>query len=180
MVTTKHFTATDLWNLGSAAEDYELIEGELIEVVPPRHGHGKLQLKIGSLLLRFVESRGLGEVVTEAGYIFARDPDTVLGPDVSFVSNDRLATESEPWSELPPDLAIEVVSPGNTRAEIDRKVRIYLDSGVQLVWIVRPDARTITVHLPGSPPQTLTDRDTLTGGDVLPGFTVQVAEVFGK
>jgi Uma2 family endonuclease len=180
MVTTRLYAIEDLWELSSGDTNYELIEGELFEVSPVKRGHGIAQLTIGSRILSFVKVHKLGIVGTEVGFIFQRKPDTVLAPDVAFVSAERLGPEGKYWSDVPPDLAVEIVSRSNTRAEIDRKVRIYLASGVRAVWVVRPAARAITIHRPGTPAQTLTENDTLDGGEILPGFALPLSDLFGQ
>ena len=180
MVTTKYLTAQDLWDLGSDFENYELIEGELVEVTPPNFEHGELQGNVLELLRAFVRPRALGKVVTESGFVFSRDPDTVLGPDVSFVSRDRLPHNSRRFAEIPPDLVVEIVSPSDSRAKIDRRVRIFLESGVLTVWIVYPDRHQIAVHQPGSATQTFSEGDILDGGDVLPGLSLAVADIFAE
>ncbi|MGD9712034.1 MAG: Uma2 family endonuclease [Thermomicrobiales bacterium] len=179
MVTTRLHTVEELWAFVARGEDFELIEGELSQVTPPSFEHGEIQLALGSLIHRFVVDGQLGKAVTESGYILARDPDTVLSPDISFVRAARLPAETRPFPETAPDLAVEIVSSGNTRAEIDRKTRIYLESGVQAVWIVYPERREVAVHEPGKPALMVTGEMQLDGGDVLPGFAVSLPEIFG-
>ncbi len=178
MVTTKLHTAIDLWNLSSESGRYELIEGELSEVSPSRRRHGIIQARISSRLLIFVESRRLGIVTTEEGYLFDRNPDTVFAPDVAFVSNTNITPEPELWSDVAPDLAVEIVSPNDRPGKIDRKVRIYLENGVRAVWVVYPDHKEVVVHELGASPRTITLTQSLDGGDILPGFTLPLADIF--
>jgi Uma2 family endonuclease len=116
----------------------------------------------------------------ECGYVLRRNPDTVRGPDASFVSSERLAAWEArgPFFEGAPDLAVEVLSPSNTRREIEEKVSEYLAAGGREVWVADPEARRITVHRPDEGPRDLGPDDTLDGGDLLPGFDVPVAELF--
>ena len=89
------------------------------------------QARITGRILAFVESHEFGIVSTEEGFILQKNLDTVLGPDVAFVSKARLGAEPRTWSDVPPDLAVEVASPSNTRADLERKVRIYLETGCE-------------------------------------------------
>lgn len=178
MVTTKLVTAQDLLNMGGRGNNYELIKGELIEVVPPNSEHGYLQLQIGSIIRQFVVSKKLGKVYVESGFVFERAPDTVLGPDVAFVATGQLSGDPRSYLELAPDLVVEIVSPGDSRTEIQRKVSIYLDAGARSVWVVYPQRREVAVHNPGAPPHTFSERDTITGGEILPGLSISVAAIF--
>lgn len=82
------------------------------------------------------------------------------------------------YLELAPDLVVEVVSPSDRMHDVSIKVRLYLDAGTQLVWIVQPSLKTVTVYFPDHTARTLSIDDDLDGGDVLPGFTIAVAELF--
>lgn len=116
-----------------------------------------------------------------AGYVLRRGPDTVRGPDVSFISAARLAPDQVPdqFIVVAPDLAIEVLSPGDRDAEIEERVSDYLAAGTRCVWIVDPRQRRVVVRDPGGEPLTLTVSDVLDGKDVVPGFRCGVGEVFG-
>ncbi|MGD9712033.1 MAG: Uma2 family endonuclease [Thermomicrobiales bacterium] len=180
MITTRLHTVEELWTPVLEGGNFELIEGELFEVSPGKRKHGTTQLRLGSRILAFVDALGLGIASTEEGFILRRNPDTVLAPDVAFVSNARLGEEPERWSEVPPDLAVEVVSPSNRQSEIDRKTRIYLESGVRAVWIAYPERREVVVHEAGQTARVVSGAMQLEGGEVLPGFTVSMQEIFGK
>jgi Uma2 family endonuclease len=102
-------------------------------------------------------------------------------PDVAFISFDRLPGRTMPTSPIPaiaPDLIVEVISDSNTRAEMDNKLREYFAAGTRLVWYVDPPTRTVDVYTSPQNPQRLTVTDTLSGGDVLPGFQLTVAAIF--
>ncbi len=135
---------------------------------------------IGVLLLSFVNPRGLGVVVGEAGTIQI-DINLVRIPDVSFISWDRLPGGEIPKEPIPlivPDLAVEVISKDNTRKEMDDKLKEYFEKGVRLVWYVRPRTRVVNVYTAPGRFTRLTASMRLDGGDVLPGFSVQVGELF--
>lgn len=116
----------------------------------------------------------------DAGFVLSRDPDTILVPDAAFVRAERLPpiTEQDPILRMPPDLAVDVVSPTDRPHEVAQKVGIYLAAGVPLVWIVEPRTRRITVHAPNQAPVVLSPGDELAGGEVLPGFRLPVSDVF--
>ena len=160
---------------------YELVKGKLVEQMPASREHERAAaltlIKIGNHVLL----HDLGEVYTSnRGFVtIPGAPSTSRMADVSFISNARL-NQPELHGMLyngGPDLAIEVVSPGNSAAEIARKVAEYLDAGSKAVWVLNPARRTLTVHTPDAAPQTLTERDTVDGGDYLPGFACAVADL---
>jgi Uma2 family endonuclease len=111
---------------------------------------------------------------------FPDEPDKVRRADVSFIRFGRLTREQPPEGHirLAPDLAVEVVSPNDLAYDVDSKVEDYLQAGVRLVWVVNPVTRTVRVHRPDGPGATLRADDELTGGDVLPGFSCRIRELF--
>jgi Uma2 family endonuclease len=118
------------------------------------------------------------KVTVESGYILSEDPATVRGPDVAVVLVPR-STEGEPggWTRGAPDVVVEILTPSDTSSAIQRKTLDYLEAGARLVWLVDPDAETVTVQRPDGTANILRPHDVLTGEDVLPGFSVEVGEV---
>lgn len=180
MATTHLLTAEDLWGVGDEGHRYDLIRGELRRMAPTGGEHGEIGVTTGALLWTHARSRNLGTVCRVSGFILARNPDTLLAPDVSFVRADRLLPHEERISflELAPDLAVEVNSPSERPSDVPSKVEIYLTAGVRMVLVVEPRPKTITVHTPDQSPRVLQENNDLDGGDVLPGFRVPVAEIF--
>lgn len=182
VIQTQLLTADDLWELSHKVGDQkrlELVRGEIREMVPAGGEHGEVAGDIFALIHAHVRKHRLGRVTAaETGYILSIDPYTVRAPDVGFVSRER-TTERLPKGYIPfaPDLAVEVVSPGDTAGEIHEKVLEFLRAGTRLVWVLYPESKTIVVHA-SEGAHTLTEEDTLEGSDVLPGFTVPVREVF--
>ncbi len=177
---TRLVTADELLHMPDDGYKNELVEGRLIRMPPPGFSHGLIAARFAGALLQFVDVRRLGAVAVETGYKLARDPDTVRGPDVSFVRRERIEATGKPrgyWSG-PPDLAVEVLSPDDRPSEMTRKVREYLTHGVRMVWVIEPDDRTVTVHQPHVDPVTLTREQELDGGDVVPGFRCAVSRLF--
>jgi Uma2 family endonuclease len=181
MATTKLMTADELMALPDDGWQYELIEGVLHRMSPAGTEASAIAIRIGGRLDAFAFERRLGKVTgADGGYFFDRDPDTVRALDVAFVRTDRLppADQQRGYSPVVPDLAVEVVSPGDSAREVAEKVAFYLAHGVPLVWVVRPRPRTVTVHPAGGEPRVLGEGDVLDGGDVLPGFRLRVADLF--
>lgn len=173
-------TVEDLPGLPDDDYRYELVAGNLVREPPPGGQHGGIAGNLVGHLFGFLHRRRLGRVFGEAGYVLASDPDTVRAPDLSFVSTESLERlpQRGPYRVGAPDLAVEVLSPSNTRWEIEVKVEEYLAAGARAVWVVDPQRQTVVVHLSGREPQTLGPSDTLDGGEYLPGFRLPVAEIF--
>lgn len=160
----------------------ELSRGRVVREPRPGAEHGWLAGRLVGLLSSHVEEHALGVVATETGFLLREHPSTVRGPDVAFVSEDRLSAEGIPrgfWT-VPPDLAVEVVSPSNTAAEIQEKVLEYLEAGTQLVWVVDPMTRSVTVWIPPAEAHVLRDGEVLDGGAVLPEFRLEVSTLFRR
>lgn len=177
----KLYTAAELWEL-SRGEDhkrYELWNGRLIEVSPTGDMHTILSVWLAHLLLSFVVPRDLGDVTGEIGG-YQLTEDTVLAPDVGFIAKGRLQQLTGKFIAFAPDLAIEIRSPGDTTTEIYEKVVEYFKYGTRLVWVVYPRSRTIHVYTSAVQVKILTVDDVLDGGDVLPGFSVPVREIFQR
>ncbi len=160
---------------------YELIRGELKKMSPTKPLHGIVTARLTNVLGRYLEADETGELFgAETGFLVEQNPDTVLGIDIAFVSNERLATvESyEKFFPFAPDLAVEVLSPSNTVDEIDEKIAFYFAAGARLVWIVNPKRRTVTVYSSPRNPRVYAGGETLDGGAVLPGFRYELAKLF--
>ncbi|MFN3476891.1 MAG: Uma2 family endonuclease [Candidatus Methylomirabilales bacterium] len=173
-------TAKELFEMGDIGP-CELVKGELIMMSPTGARYGKIAAKITRIVGTYVEAHPLGVVCTaEAGFLLSSDPDMVRAPDVAFVSKKRIPPEGEPDEFWPfaPDLAVEVVSPTDRWSDIEAKGEEYLQAGTGLVWVVDPKTKTVHAYRLPSEVQILHETDTLTGGEVLPGFQVAVAELF--
>lgn len=180
-VTTQLMTAEELIGLPRGRFRYELVAGELRQMSPAGHVHGKVAARLTMALGLHVEEKGLGEVyAAETGFILKTDPDTVRAPDVSFIRQERVEEVGETKGYWPgaPDLAVEVNSPGDTVSEVEGKVEEWLEAGARLVWVVSPKLRTITVYRSREDITTLTEKDTLDGEQVVTGFRYPVAKLF--
>lgn len=179
--TRTRMTARELFELPDDGKRYELVEGELKEIVPAGARHGSTTARLTVLLGQHVRAERLGVVLAaETGFVISRNPDTVRAPDVSFVAQERVPEEGPPESfwELTPDLVVEVVSPNDTAAEVQSKVQMWLESGTHLAWVVYPDTRSVVAYKSLKDISTLTAEDVLSSGDVVPGFECKVTEIF--
>ena len=159
---------------------FELVKGEVVEMAPPGFVHGATAARIAAGLISAVTPGGLGEVVVESGYRLESNPDTVRGPDVSFVSKERIEESGLPIAFFPgpPDLAVEVVSPSDTAAEVEAKVAEYFRSGSRRVWVACPGSRRVVVHLPGGLSRKYGEGDTIEDPELLPGLSLPVSQLF--
>ncbi len=176
------YTADELLEISTdSGHRYELIQGELIIMAPAGAEHGDTALGLGARIRVFADDNDLGAVfAAETGFLLEQKPDTVRAPDVGFVRKARLPNGKVPRSYFPgaPDLAVEVVSPGDRADEIDDKVKCWLRYGTRLVWLLVPKTRSITVYRSDGTAQVLNVNDTLDGEDVLPGFRFPVNRLF--
>jgi len=178
MVLTHAASTQDLTEITKKDERFELVEGVLTPMAPVDLNHGRVHANLFRLLDNHVHQRRLGQVVSEVGFTLKRDPDSVLAPDLAFIGADRYPEEKPGFVELAPDLIVEIISPGNVLGDIERKVAIYLEAGVTLIWIVYPRQRQIVAHTPDNPPAVFAESDQISGGEVLPGLVIPVSEVF--
>ena len=174
-------TAEELLDMPDDGFRYELVRGELRKMAPAGARHGRSAGKVVRSLMNHVATNNLGEVyIGEAGFLLASDPDHVRVPDAAFVRRERFEDvgDVDGYWPGPPDLAIEVISPHDRYTEVDEKVDDWLAAGTGMVVVVNPRNRTASVRLPGRNPDILTERDTLDRGEVIPGWTMPVADIF--
>jgi Uma2 family endonuclease len=175
-------TADELLRLPTGmGERYELVNGELMTMTPAGYEHGDIALELGARLRVYARTNQLGRVSgAETGFRLRSNPDTVRAADVAFVSQARIPPGRLPQGFFPgaPDLAVEIISPSEAAAEIQRKVTEYFTAGSHLVWVVYPDLRQVVVFRSARQSMVLAADDTLDGGELLPGFTCRVAELF--
>lgn len=160
---------------------HALVAGYVVAEPFPVARHDRIRGRIERLLYAFVTRHALGEVFADVGYLLAERPDTVRGPDVSFVSKTRLeGFDDRRFFRGAPDLAVEILSPSNRPAEIHAKVADYLAAGARLCWVVDSDRQRVTVYRKLLFPSHFSADDVLDGEDVLPGFSIAVAALFDE
>ena len=163
---------------------YELVDGEVVELSPVNDPHGAVAGYIVTAFNNYSRPRSAGWARVETGYWIRHDPDTVRGPDVSFRLRSRSEREVPNTGFVPgaPDIAVEVVSPSNTAAEMGRKVAEYLAAGSQRVWVVYQatprNPRRVIVHRADGATITYTGDDVITDEELLPGFSLPLSEIF--
>jgi Uma2 family endonuclease len=180
MVTTRQITVEEFETMPLEGR-WELVDGELEEMSPSADISSSTAMMIGYLLISHVLPNRLGRVYApDGGFVIFPDRQTVLAPDVAFVSADRVpqGEERDHFPRLAPDLAVEVLSPSDRMSEVLAKVAMYLEAEVGLVWLVDPRRQTVTVFRPDATPEKLDATMTIDGGDVLPGFSTPVAAMF--
>ena len=179
--TAQPLTAEELLRMPDDGNRYELISGELTKRSTGSYKHGRIAANIAGSLIPFVTNNKLGIVcIADTGFLLSSNPDTVRAPDVAFIGKSRLEEigDVEVFFPGPPDLAVEVISPSDSYAEVDEKVCSYLDAGAQMVIVVNPRKRSITVYCSLTDITILTESDVLNGGIVVPGWEMAVRDIF--
>ena len=179
--TDRLITGEELLEMGDIGP-CELVEGKIVPMSPTKIQHGRFEYKLARLLGDFAAEHDLGEVmVGEVGIYVQRDPDTIRAADILFISHERLAqAKPDSFLDVPPELVVEIMSPSDRWSEVRRKLREYFAAGVNVVLIVEPDERTLSIYRAPTELQELTETAVLTLDDILPGFRCPVAELFGN
>jgi Uma2 family endonuclease len=182
-VATTLLTAEDLLEMPRDDWRYELVEGALHRMPPPGFAHGSLAGQLGGLLFAHVRRHKLGRVLAaETGFQISSNPDTVRAPDVAFVSNERLRQadfDRHRYFPGAPDFLVEILSPSDSYSDVEKKVAEWLAAGTRLAVLAEPEKQLLFAHRPGKPVQILSRDDTLDASDVITGWRVPVAEIFG-
>jgi Uma2 family endonuclease len=179
MATTTKLTLEQFLVLPETEPASELIDGEVVQKTMPTLYHAVIQRLLSFVFTLYLREHPIGEAGPELRCLFgSRAPNQARLPDFMFVSADRLqgVAGDQPLPGAP-DLAVEILSPDDRTSKVMRKVRYYLANGVRLVWLIDPAKRTVRVYTEAKLLRTFTDKDTLDGGDVLPGFSVPVRDI---
>ena len=168
-MTLKEFLEHDV-------EGYEYVKGELVPMSPPSREHGEISVNIIRYLDAHVYQNKLGRLYTAETTFQVGE--RVMKPDVAFVSTAQLTGDKTKGFPIPPELAVEVVSPSDVQSRVAEKAFAYLNAGTRLVWVLEPVTKTVTVYRSETDIEILTRDDTLTGDNVIPGFTCPVAHLF--
>ncbi|MBL8153322.1 MAG: Uma2 family endonuclease [Anaerolineae bacterium] len=178
VVQEKRYTIAEFTRFTELPENknrlFELIDGEIVEKVAS-FTPSRIAVRIARFLDTFAESLGY---VTGADGSYILSPDYEFMPDVGYISKIRLPQEPAGKVDGPPDLAVEVKSPTDSKRELRLKAEDYLRFGTKMVWLVFPDDQRVEVYIPDADVRELSITDTLDGGTVLTGFTLPVREIF--
>ena len=168
-MTLEEFLENDL-------EGYEYVKGELVPMSPPSMEHGEISVNIILPLGLYVRENQLGRLYTAETTFHLGD--RLVKPDVAFVLTERLPEDRRKGSPIPPDLAVEIVSPTDKQYDVTEKALAYLKAGTRLVWVIEPVAKTVMVYRSETDFTLLTREDTLTGEDVVKGLACPVVQLF--
>lgn len=175
-------TPEEFYRMGDAARGYELVNGEMKEL-----GMSAQSCRVGGQIYVQFEIYARGKhpgwaFPPETGYrCFAEDRGLVRKPDASFITLNRMTREQyeeEGYIEIVPDLVAEVISPNDLAGDVEEKLAEWLGAGVKVVWIIYPETRTVRIHRRDGESAFLRSSDTLAAPDVLPGFSLPIAELF--
>ena len=157
-------------------EGYEYIKGELVPMAAAAIVHGEIGSNVHFLLASHVRKNQLGRLyIAETTFQLG---DRVVKPDIAFVSTERLSEDKLKGFSVAPDLAIEIVSPTDKHYDVTEKALAYLKAGTRLVWVIEPVTKTVMVYRSETDFTLFTYEDTLTGEDVVEGFTCPIAQLF--
>ena len=188
LASTDPTTAEQLLIYDARGMRSELVRGRLIVREPAGYGHGSIAARVLSKISVFLETdqrarsaeHPKGDVLAaETGFTLQRSPDTVRAPDVAFVSWDRRPTSTTGFAELAPDLAVEVLSPGDRPGAVLEKVADWLTAGSTLVWVIDPDRLLVRVYRSDGSAAILSDGMAISGEATLPGFELPLDILFG-
>lgn len=161
-------------------EPCELVEGRIVPKVPTGSLHGELEALLTVPLFAWAKASGRGRVLTgEVGIYIRRNPDTVRAADVLFISNERFAKRGRPgYLDVAPELVVEVLSPDDRWSEVTAKLDDYFSAGVSAVWVVDPERRRVSAYRSPSSARSLGVGETLEDPEILPGFSLPLADLF--
>ena len=172
---TTLMTAEELLHTSMPDKITELVRGRLVVREPPGARHGNVAVMLTVELGNHVKRVGTGRLFGETGFTLFRGPDTVRGPDIAYVRNERLPDPLPlGFPELAPDLVVEVLSPGDRPGETLAKVADWLEAGARLVWVIDPARRVARIYRQDGSESLLRNAEALDGEDVLPGFTCRL------
>jgi len=169
-------TVAEFENLPDDGNRHELDEGELIVMPPTGLRHGRVVRAVTVVLDRATKDAGSGEVVTDCG--FRLSAGTVQAPDIAWIRDELRSMVTERIGDFAPDLAVEILSPHDNAARLQRKIVNYFAAGTSIVWVLDPDLLTVTVYEKPGAFRTLNADDTIDAPALLPGFSARVRKLF--
>ena len=179
--TAHLWTAEDLFHFQNPPWRHELIQGVLYRMPPTGFDHGRIESLFSAFLTIHVTTNQLGQVASgDPGFIIARNPDTVIAPDVAYISHESLksAISTDRFLTIAPDLVAEIVSPNDRPREVQEKVERWLQFGVRAVVVIDPKSQTVTVNSPSQQKALYGPDDTMDLNFVVSGFTLPIHRIF--
>lgn len=180
MALERRLTVDDLDGM-RLPDRWELVDGEAIVLSPSGNRASRIGGRAYAKLYFGSELAGHGIAYpADAGFVLFPDRRTVRGPDAAFVGERAVALADPAFVPFAPDFVVEALSPGDRLGDALAKMGMYLDAGVRLAWLVHPERQTVTVFTPDAASVTLVPGAVLDGGDVLPGLSLPVADLFAE
>jgi Uma2 family endonuclease len=179
--TEKLLTAEEFERLPDDGKLYELIDGQLHEIPQLTMWQGEVEANLAMRVHTHAQGRTLGCVsIGKVVFILRRNPDRVRAADIAFIRQERVPPleARQHIMEVIPDLVVEILSKSDTIVEISDKIDDWLNADVQMLWVVDPFRRTVTIYQPRHDPALLGEHGLLEGDPVIPGFRCPVAEIF--
>lgn len=177
----KLITAEELLAMPREDYRYELVRGVLTEPLPPHFdSHGKASARFAAALFNYSDGIDFGLVTGRGGFQLETNPDTVRAPDIGWVAPGHPAQFTDGYATSAPELAVEIKSPDETIADMDEWASMWLHFGTQVVWVGDPEQTTVTRYRPGRSPEVPGEDDVLDGGELLPGFSIEVWRLFRR
>lgn len=176
---TKLITGDELLAMGDIGPS-ELIDGRIIYMSPVGDEHGSIAFNLGGKLKAFVQERNLGRVTGgEVGIYIRRNPDRIRAADVAFISRERGGGRpGKGFLQIAPELVVEIMSPDDRWQDMRKKIEEYFSIGVDRVWVVEPENRTVLIYRSSTEIMKLGEGDVLKGESVLEGFEMPVTKLF--
>jgi len=178
MEIRKPATIDDMYHMPKDGRKYELVDGEVV-VSSASFLHGEIAFKIARIIATFLDDHPIGKVYGDnVGLIVPNG--NLRSPDAFFIRTEKLPDGKSPitFGEFVPDLAVEVLSPGDRPRQVADKISEFLEFGVPLVWVVDPRAQTVTAYRSLSNIQRFSAQETISAEPLLPGFTCLVSRFF--
>jgi Uma2 family endonuclease len=169
-------TVAEFENLPDDGNRHELDEGELIVMPPTGLRHGRVSALVARALDRAIADRQMGAILINCG--FRLSAGTVQAPDVAWIREERRSMVTERIGDFAPDLAVEILSPRDNAARLQRKIANYFAAGTSVVWVLDSDLLTVTVYEKPGAFRTLNADDTIDAPALLPGFSARVRTLF--
>jgi Uma2 family endonuclease len=160
----------------------ELVNGRIVPLPPVGDEHADVEFELGARLRRYGKESQRGRALGgEVGIYIRRNPDTVRGADIAFISKERDAhPRARGFLEVAPELVVEILSPEDRAGKVKEKLRDYFSAGVRVVWMVDPVLRRVVVYRSLTDATVLDERHVLTDEEILPGFSVPISELFSS